>query len=214
VACDYCTPGDTHCPICAPLRSRKVYRYSIGGYEGDQLQPIVRAILNDADAHPLRREPLRELVEALSKHLTIWDERQGERDALREAAQAALLYDAAIHRRGFMGDTQANDGEREHYATGDDLDALYMDWMVKTRAALHTGERTDSSQPIGDTASDRSQPIERCEGRYPVPQTAPPRDEPFEVTYRCALPKGHSGPHGLEALHTGEAALQPSKEEK
>lgn len=35
----------------------------------------------------------------------------------------------------------------------------------------------------------------RCEGRYPVPQTAPPRDEPFDVTYRCALLKGHDGPH-------------------
>lgn len=38
--------------------------------------------------------------------------------------------------------------------------------------------------------------FERCEGRYPVPQTSPPRDEPFEVTYRCARPKGHDGPHG------------------
>lgn len=37
---------------------------------------------------------------------------------------------------------------------------------------------------------------ERCEGRYPVPQTAPPRDEPFPVTYRCGLPNGHGGPHG------------------
>jgi hypothetical protein len=40
---------------------------------------------------------------------------------------------------------------------------------------------------------------QRCEGRYPVPQTSPPRDEPFEVTYRCALPKGHDGPHGAWA---------------
>lgn len=39
-------------------------------------------------------------------------------------------------------------------------------------------------------------PEGRCEGRYPVPQTSPPRDEPFEVTYRCALPTGHDGPHG------------------
>lgn len=35
----------------------------------------------------------------------------------------------------------------------------------------------------------------RCDGRYPVPQTAPRRDEPFEVTYRCALATGHDGPH-------------------
>ena len=33
----------------------------------------------------------------------------------------------------------------------------------------------------------------RCDGRYPVPG---PRDEPFEVTYRCAMPTGHDGPHG------------------
>lgn len=38
--------------------------------------------------------------------------------------------------------------------------------------------------------------MSRCEGRYPVPQTAPPREEPFDVTYRCARPKGHDGPHG------------------
>jgi len=36
----------------------------------------------------------------------------------------------------------------------------------------------------------------RCDGRYPVPQTSPARDEPFDVTYRCALPTGHAGPHG------------------
>ncbi len=37
----------------------------------------------------------------------------------------------------------------------------------------------------------------RCECRYPVPQT---RDEPFAVTYRCALPLGHWGPHGPDAV--------------
>ena len=38
---------------------------------------------------------------------------------------------------------------------------------------------------------------ERCEGVYPVPQTAPPREEPFDVMYRCALRKGHAGAHGV-----------------
>lgn len=33
----------------------------------------------------------------------------------------------------------------------------------------------------------------RCDGRYPVPHR---RDEPFDVTYRCALTRGHQGPHG------------------
>lgn len=37
----------------------------------------------------------------------------------------------------------------------------------------------------------------RCEGRYPVPQQ---RDEPFPVTYRCALEVGHRGPHGGHSL--------------
>jgi len=36
----------------------------------------------------------------------------------------------------------------------------------------------------------------RCEGRYSVPGTSPPREEPFEVTYRCGLKAGHEGPHG------------------
>lgn len=36
----------------------------------------------------------------------------------------------------------------------------------------------------------------QCEGRYPVPQTSPPRDEPFEVTYRCGRLNGHRGPCG------------------
>ena len=44
----------------------------------------------------------------------------------------------------------------------------------------------------------------RCEGRYPVPQTSPPREEPFDVTYRCALPKGHDGPHGDGATNGSE----------
>lgn len=35
---------------------------------------------------------------------------------------------------------------------------------------------------------------ERCDGRYPVMPGK--RDEPFDVTYRCALVKGHLGPHG------------------
>lgn len=38
---------------------------------------------------------------------------------------------------------------------------------------------------------------ERCDGRYPVGM---PRDEPFDVTYRCSLKVGHEGPHGAEPL--------------
>jgi len=45
---------------------------------------------------------------------------------------------------------------------------------------------------------------EQCEGRYPVPY---PRDEPFRVTYRCALPTGHDGPHGAD--ESAPRALSP-----
>jgi hypothetical protein len=49
------------------------------------------------------------------------------------------------------------------------------------------------------TAARRETP-QRCEGRYPVPQA---RDEPFEVTYRCALSVGHLGPHRSEPITDG-----------
>jgi hypothetical protein len=49
---------------------------------------------------------------------------------------------------------------------------------------------------VEDARSER--PRGRCEGRYSVPQTSPPRDEPFDVTYRCALDNGHDGPHRAE----------------
>lgn len=57
-----------------------------------------------------------------------------------------------------------------------------------------------------------------CDGRYPVPQTSPPREEAEHPTYRCALPKDHGGPHGpirgdaptdrIEALLRIEAAVR------
>jgi hypothetical protein len=48
---------------------------------------------------------------------------------------------------------------------------------------------------------------QRCEGRYPVPHA---RDEPFEVTYRCALPVGHLGPHRSEPIaHSADDRLGP-----
>jgi hypothetical protein len=48
---------------------------------------------------------------------------------------------------------------------------------------------------------------DRCSGRYPMPQTAPPRDEPFEVSYRCALREGHDGPHGSDYVDWGSGEL-------
>lgn len=47
----------------------KIHRYDFGGYAGDQLPPLVEAIMRDADQHPLGREPLREVVQALVAEL-------------------------------------------------------------------------------------------------------------------------------------------------
>ena len=53
-----------------------------------------------------------------------------------KACQASLEYDAAIRRRGFMGEVKTDSGEREHYTTGDDLDSLYGNWINRARAFL------------------------------------------------------------------------------
>jgi hypothetical protein len=37
---------------------------------------------------------------------------------------------------------------------------------------------------------------QQCDGRYPVPQTSPPREEATQITYRCGQPAGHTGEHG------------------
>lgn len=53
--------------------------------------------------------------------------------------------------------------------------------------------------------------VARCEGRYPVPRLSPPREEPFEVTYRCQLRSGHKGPHG-ESLRDHPLAVTVERE--
>ena len=67
------------------------------------------------------------------------------------------------------------------------------------RKIIDAADLTDLESAIHESsallAASRGREPERCEGRYPVPQTSPPRDEPFDVTYRCALPLGHEGPH-------------------
>jgi hypothetical protein len=50
--------------------------------------------------------------------------------------------------------------------------------------------------------------IDRCDGRYPVPHK---REEPFPVTYRCALPMGHDGPHG-DGNDRSEPIEQPAQD--
>lgn len=52
--------------------------------------------------------------------------------------------------------------------------------------ALHCDPPSSPREPQKDETP-------RCEGRYPVGHQ---RSEPFDVTYRCALPAGHDGPHG------------------
>lgn len=60
---------------------------------------------------------------------------------LLAAARAALAYDEAIHRRGFMGEgLKAAPGLPGALAEGDDLDALYFDWQSKASAAIAKAE--------------------------------------------------------------------------
>lgn len=75
-------------------------------------------------------------------------------------------------------------------------------YLTAAKRALATTTRVDCTAPdfMRDEDAMTDAPdfreTERCDGRYLVPQTSPPRDEPFDVTYRCALPHGHDGPHG------------------
>lgn len=56
-------------------------------------------------------------------------------EALRVACQAALTYDRAIFRRG--QDNEITESlARGAIAQGEDLDALYDNWITKARAAL------------------------------------------------------------------------------
>lgn len=48
--------------------------------------------------------------------------------------------------------------------------------------------------------------LARCEGRYDAPM---PREEPFQVTYRCLLPTGHAGPCGHSETPETAAAVDP-----
>jgi hypothetical protein len=65
------------------------------------------------------------------------------------------------------------------------------------------------SKASEELAASQARNEQRCEGRYQVPQTSPPRIEGFDVTYRCALPNGHSGPHGAASA---PSAPTPAKE--
>ena len=72
--------------------------------------------------------------------------------------------------------------------------ALGRGWLG---AWVHDSSATYECSCGLDAALARRREPQRCDGRYPVPQTAPPRDEPAgAITYRCALDAGHDGPHG------------------
>ena len=65
--------------------------------------------------------------------------------------------------------------------------------VYNLRAANFPAMRAVLAAALAPTGAEKET---RCTGRYPVPQTRPPRDEPFEATYRCALQQGHEGPCG------------------
>jgi hypothetical protein len=70
--------------------------------------------------------------------------------ALLAAARAGLAYDAALRRRGLLGDTRET-SPGEHDATGADLDALYYTWRDQTLAAVAL---VDGPDPQAITADD------------------------------------------------------------
>lgn len=74
--------------------------------------------------------------------------------------------------------------------------------LLCVRCCLNPGTICQGCSRFSEREPDASDPRPtaatqnwRCDGVYPVPHR---RDEPFGVTYRCALPKGHEGPHGAE----------------
>lgn len=83
--------------------------------------------------------------------------------------------------------------------TRDQLLSLVEMWQEVDRSEAPTTRRYIALTDRRDTWLARHRAESgRCDGRYPVPATSPPRDEPFDVTYRCSLPKGHDGPHRSE----------------
>ena len=63
------------------------------------------------------------------------DDLERRLEIAREALEAAMRYDTAIQEYGATGDVGfKQDGTS--YAVGDDLDALYADWIDKSRTAL------------------------------------------------------------------------------
>ena len=93
---------------------------------------IVNAVDETLKEHGYRGVDTKEdKQEAVAKFTTIVDAVYGP---VVEAAKAAILYDAAIQ-------SCANDPKRMTEfltAQGDDLDALYDNWIGKSRAALAT----------------------------------------------------------------------------
>jgi hypothetical protein len=61
--------------------------------------------------------------------------------ALLAACKAAIAYDRAIYRRAATGEIVENLA-RGAIAEGEDLDALYADWIDKARAAIAKAEST------------------------------------------------------------------------
>jgi hypothetical protein len=79
-------------------------------------------------------------------------------------------------------------------SVADRLRVLVTGWVTRKQQVWLTRVYPERVRPMATERPATSE--QRCEGRYPVPQTAPPRDEPFEASYRCGLAQGHEGPHG------------------
>jgi hypothetical protein len=135
--------------------------YPVGTIEQDQAIQAMREHVRSCEHAPNSADPASLFIRAVERAEQAESDLAASRaegarlrQALAEVTDSALAYDAAIHRRGFMGDVQSN-AEREHYASGDDLDALYMDWIGKAQkfaALASTPQASETDALVSDGA--------------------------------------------------------------
>lgn len=77
-------------------KNLRKYKYEIGGYSGDQLEPLVDAMIRDADAHWMGREPLKEVVSALAHKLGEEYDTFNAKAWMRRALQAETQRDELL----------------------------------------------------------------------------------------------------------------------
>lgn len=90
----------------------------------------------EAHAYQSENAQMREISQRRGLELKSYQDSEAR---FRAAAEAAIAYDRAIAKRGSDGEIVELSGKGA-IAEGHDLDALYFDWIAKTRAALSAKE--------------------------------------------------------------------------